>query len=87
MDAPLNAKSQDGRKYLRERMHIIESPPELLTMEQFQEPYFKFTQNILPEKQVTRTREAISSLEGLIDTEEHINMLFFQTQDWIYAMR
>ncbi len=71
-------KTKDGRKFEKERWRIVGSPEEPLNMEQIQGIYSKFTQGILPEKQIVRTREAIMNLEKLSDMEELMDILVFR---------
>jgi len=59
--------TKDGRKLEKERWRIGDSPEEPLNMEQLQGLYSKFTQGILPDEQVRKTRDAILHLEELMD--------------------
>jgi len=71
-------KTKDGRKFEKERWRIVGSPEEPLNMEQLQGLYSKFTQGILPDEQVRKTRDAILHLEELSDVEELMDMLVFR---------
>ena len=69
---------KDGREFSKERMYIIGSPREPLTMEQLLELYSKFTRGILSEEQIRRTSEAILNLENLSNMEELMDRLVFR---------
>lgn len=76
--ARLTIKMRDGREFSKERMYIIGSPREPLTMEQLLELYSKFTRGILSEEQIRRTSEAILNLENLSNMEELMDRLVFR---------
>jgi len=73
-------KMKDGRELSKERLRFLGSPEEPLTMEQFQELYSKFSQGILDDEQIRRTRDAILNLEKLSDTDELMDMLVFRNR-------
>lgn len=63
--ARLEVILQNGRQFVRERSHIIGSPLEPLTMDQFKALFVKFTRDVLPEAALMWAVDAIAALETL----------------------
>lgn len=63
--ARLEVRLKDGRQFSREKNHVIGSPAEPLTMEQFKALFVKFTRDVLPESELRWTVDALASLERL----------------------
>ena len=61
----LDVRLKDGRKISRERNHIIGSPEEPLSLEQFKALFIKFTRDVLPEKEMHWVADALVNLEEL----------------------
>ncbi len=61
----LDVRLKDGRKLSRERNHIIGSPEEPLSLEQFRALFIKFTRDVLPEKEMHWVADALVNLEKL----------------------
>jgi 2-methylcitrate dehydratase PrpD len=76
--AKVTVKLRDGRILSRERTHIRGGPREPLTWDEFKALYGKFTKEILSEKDIEWTCNAIYKLEKLKDIDELINILVFR---------
>ncbi|MBI3044488.1 MAG: MmgE/PrpD family protein [Betaproteobacteria bacterium] len=63
--AQLEVMLGDGRRFSREKNHVIGSPTEPLTMEQFKALFVKFTRDLLPEADLRWTVDALANLERL----------------------
>lgn len=73
--ARISVKTKDGRAFSKERRFPIGSPDEPLTMDQFRGLYNKFSQGILPEREISRAADAILNLEKLSDLRELMSIL------------
>lgn len=63
--AQLEVLLKNGRHFSREKNHVLGSPPEPLTLEQFKALYAKFTRDLLPEADARWTMDALAGLEQL----------------------
>ena len=63
--ARLDVRLKDGRQLSRERNHVIGSPAEPLTLEQFKALFIKFARDMLPEKELHWVADALCNLEKL----------------------
>jgi 2-methylcitrate dehydratase PrpD len=72
LEAPTRVviKTNDGREFSRERQYAIGGPEEPLTAEQHRGLYYKFTQGILKEGDISRTADMILNLEKLKNVKE-----------------
>ena len=73
--ARISVKTKDGRAFSKERRFPIGSPDEPLTMDQFRGLYNKFSEGILPEREISRAADAILNLEELSDLSELMSIL------------
>jgi 2-methylcitrate dehydratase PrpD len=69
-------KMKDGREFSHERIYPIGHPKEPLTPEQFRGLYAKFTRNILPDNEISRTADAINKLETVKNVQEEMAALY-----------
>ena len=76
-------KTKDGRQFSKERMHLIGSPSEPLTMEQFRGLYSKYTRDIFSEKDISMTADALLNLETLSedDVQKLMDVLTFGSKN------
>jgi 2-methylcitrate dehydratase PrpD len=73
--AHLVIKTKDGKAFSGKRRYALGHPEDPLTMEQFRELYFKFTQDILPEKDISKTAELILNLEKLNNVKKLMDII------------
>jgi 2-methylcitrate dehydratase PrpD len=80
LDAPshITIRTNDGNVYSRERRHVIGSPEEPLSIQQFHDLYSKFSRGVLLDEQIERTADAILNLEKLSDVCELMDTLTFK---------
>ena len=68
-------KTKDGRTLEKEKPYALGHFKDPLSMEQFQGLYRKFTRGIMPEKNISKSMEAILNLEKMKNMKDVINML------------
>jgi 2-methylcitrate dehydratase PrpD len=68
-------KTKDGKQFSRERQYPLGHPTQPLTLEQYKELYFKFTQGILSRDDATKSSEMILNLEKHSSLEELMKII------------
>ncbi|MFC1970800.1 MmgE/PrpD family protein [Chloroflexota bacterium] len=76
--ARIIVKMKDGKELTKERWHFLGSPEEPLTMQQFEDLYFKFTQYVLTKEQIEKTKKAILNIEDYSFASDIMDMLVFK---------
>jgi 2-methylcitrate dehydratase PrpD len=69
-------KTKDGREWSHERRFPIGHPKEPLTQQQFRDLYSKFTRDLLPAKEISKTARAIFELEKLANPIHELGVLY-----------
>ena len=80
--AQLEVFLKDGRRFFREKNHVIGSPAEPLTLEQFKGLFVKFSRGLLAEKTLMWVADALTNLETLDrgDVEKLMHILINEVQ-------
>jgi 2-methylcitrate dehydratase PrpD len=82
--ARLDVRLKDGRQFTRERKHVIGSPAEPLTLDQFKALFMKFAGDVLPEAELRWVADALVNLEQLDRGEvaKLMQSLMTQREPW-----
>ena len=68
-------KTKDGRTFEKQKQYALGHFMDPLTKEQFEELYRKFTRDVLPEKNILESAEAILNLEKIKNVKDVLKML------------
>ena len=68
-------KMKNGKEFSRAREFALGQPKEPLKKEQFLELYTKFTQDLLPKSNISKSADMIMNLESLKNVKKLIDVL------------